>query len=64
MLEAKESSVRLYIMSTSQDKPSHEVPAKLSAWKILSVIFLPFTNTIYTLITTKVKETIQKENPG
>ena len=31
MLEAKESSARLHFVSTLQDKPSREVPAKLSA---------------------------------
>ena len=53
MLEAEESSTRLHFMSTSRDRPSREVPSKLSAWKILSVTFLPFTYTIYTLITHK-----------
>ena len=55
MLEAEESSVMLHFVSTSQDKPSREVPAKHSAWRILSVTFLPFTHTIYTLITHKSK---------
>ena len=31
MLEAEESSARLYFVSTSWDRPSHEVLAKLSA---------------------------------
>ena len=55
MLEVEESSVRLYFTSTSRDRPSHEVHAKLFAWKILSVTFLPFTHTMYTLITYKNK---------
>ena len=55
MLEAKELSVRLYFASTSPGRPSHEVPMKLSAWRILSVTFLPFSHTIYTLITHKSK---------
>ena len=55
MLEAEESSVRLYFMSTLWDRPSHEVLEKLSAWKILSVTFLPFTHTICTLIIHKSK---------
>ena len=55
MLEAEESSVKLHFASTSRDMPSHEVPAKHSAWKIFSVTFLPFTYTIYNLITYKSK---------
>ena len=60
MLEAEESCVRLHFPSTSQDKPSRKVPVKHSAWRILSVTFLPltflpFTHTIYTLITHKSK---------
>ena len=34
-------------------RPSREVLVKRFAWKILSVTFLPFTHTIYTLITHK-----------
>ena len=56
MLEAKKSSVRQYFASTSRERPSHEVPAKLSAWRILSVTFLSFIYTIYTLITHKSEE--------
>ena len=56
MLEAEESSARLHFASTSKDKPSRKVPMKHSAWKILSVTFLPFTHTIYTLITHKSKK--------
>ena len=55
MLEAKKSSARLYFSSASRDSPSREVPVKLSAWRILSVTFLPFTHTIYTIITHKSK---------
>ena len=40
MLEAKESSVKLYFLSTSRDRPSREISAKLSAWRILSVTSL------------------------
>ena len=53
MVEAEESSVRLHFVSASRDRASHEVPVKLSTWRILSVTFLPFTHTIYTLITHK-----------
>ena len=55
MLEAEESSVKLYLTSTSPDRPSREIPAKLFAWRILSVTFLPFTHTMYILITYKSK---------
>ena len=55
MLEVEESSVMLHFGSTSRDRPSREVPAKHSAWRILSVTFLPFTHTIYTFITHKSK---------
>ena len=55
MLEADESSVKLHFASTLRDMPSHEVLAKHSAWKIFSVTFLPFTHTIYNLITYKSK---------
>ena len=48
-------------MSTSRDRPSREVPSKLSAWKILSVTFLPFTHAIYTLITHKSNKRLFKE---
>ena len=39
-LEAKESSVKLYFVSTSRDRPSRKIPAKLFAWRILSMTFL------------------------
>ena len=55
MLEVEESSVMLHFASTSRDRPSREVPAKHSAWRILSVTFLPFTHTIYTFIIHKSK---------
>ena len=55
MLETEESSARLHFASTSRERPSCEVPAKLFVWRILSVTFLPFTHTIYTLITHKSK---------
>ena len=48
MLEAEELSARLHFASTSLERPSCEVSTKLSAWRILSVIFLPFAHTIYT----------------
>ena len=41
--------------SISQHGLSREVPAKHSAWRILSVTFLPFTHTIYTFIIHKSK---------
>ena len=53
MLEAEESYQTVVFASVSWVRPSCEIPAKLSAWKILSVTFLPFTYTIYTLITYK-----------
>ena len=40
--------------SVSQVRPSREIAVKLSGWRILSVTFLPFTHTIYTLITHKL----------
>ena len=63
MLEAKESSVRLHFLSTLRDRPSREVLVKLSTWRILSVIFLPFTHIIYILITYKSKEGYSKRKP-
>ena len=62
MLEAEELSAKLYFARTSRDRPSHEVPTKLFTQRILSVIFLSFTHTIYTLITHKIKkEAIQNK---
>ena len=55
MLETKESSAKFHFVSASRDRLSREVLAKRSAWRILSVTFLPFTHTIYTLITYKSK---------
>ena len=42
-----------HFVSTSRNRPSCELPTKHSAWRILNVTFLPFTHTIYTLITHK-----------
>ena len=61
MLEAEEPSVRLYFSSTSRDRTSREVLMKLSALRILSATFLPFTYTIYTFITHKSKEMLFRE---
>ena len=62
MLKAKESSVKLHFTGFSRDKPSHEVPAKFSPLRFLSVTFLPFTHT--TLITDKtIQGVIQIKNP-
>ena len=55
MLEAEESNARLHFASTSRGRPSREVLAKHSAWRILNVTFFPFTHTIYTLIIHKSK---------
>ena len=55
MVEIEELSARLHFVSTLREMPSREVLAKLSVWRILSVTFLPFTHTIYTLITHKSK---------
>ena len=55
MLEVEELSAMLHFVSASQDRSSCKVPVKHSAWRILSVTFLPFTHTIYTLITHKSK---------
>ena len=63
ILEVEESSVRLHFASTSQERLSCEVPTKPSAWRILSVTFLLFTHTIYTLITHKSKRDYSKKNP-
>ena len=46
---------QVHFASTFRDRPSREVPTKHSTWRILSVTFLPFTHTIYTLITRKSK---------
>ena len=55
MLESEKSSARLHFANSSQDRPSHEVPAKHFACRILSLTFLLFTHTIYTFITHKSK---------
>ena len=53
MLEAEESCQTVNFANISQEGSTREIPAKLSAKRILSVTFLPFTHTIYTLITHK-----------
>ena len=63
MLEVEESSAKLHFVSTSRDRPSRKVPAKHSAWRILSVPFLPFTYTIYTLITHNSKRGYSERKP-
>ena len=45
MLEAEESCQTVSFASVSREGLTHEIPAKHSAWKILSVTFLPFTHT-------------------
>ena len=63
MLESEETSVRLHFVSTLWDRPSRKVPVKLSTWRILSVTFVPFTYTIYTLITHKSKGDYSERKP-
>ena len=64
MLEAEESCQTVIFVSVSQERPSHEIPVKLSILRILSVTFLLFTHTIYTLITHKsMKGHSEKKNP-
>ena len=63
MLKAKQLSVRLHFASTSRDRPSHKISAKLFAWRFLSVTFLPLTHTIYTLITHKSKGDYSERKP-
>ena len=53
MLEAKKSCQAVNFASDSREGPTHEISTKFPAWRILSVTFLPFTHTIYTLITNK-----------
>ena len=53
MLEAEESCQAVNFASVSRERPTREILAKLFAWGILSMTFLPFTHTIYTLITHK-----------
>ena len=55
MLEAKESCQVVNFVSISREGLTREIPTKLSALRILSVTYLPFTHTIYTLITHKSK---------
>ena len=64
MLKAEESYQIVSFASVSQEGTTREVPAKLSAQKILSVTFLSFIITLYTLITHKnCEEAIQREKP-
>ena len=59
-----------HFTSTSRERPSREVPTKLFAWRILNVTFIPFTHTIYILITHKSvrrlfrKKKKKKKNPS
>ena len=55
MLEAEESSVRLYFVSHFATWLTREWPTKLSTWMILSVTLIPFTHTIYTPIIYKIE---------
>ena len=56
MLEVEESCQAVSFANDLWEGPTCEVPSKLSTWRILSVTFLPFTHTIYTLITHKSKK--------
>ena len=62
MLEAEESSVRLYFASASRDRSSHVVTTKHSTWRVFSMTFLTFTHVIYTLITHKSKRGYLERN--
>ena len=53
MLEVEELCQAVNFVSVSQVRPSHEILVKHSTWRILKVNFLPFTHTIYTIITHK-----------
>jgi len=53
MLEVKELCQVVSFTSVLWEGPTCEIPVKLSAWRILSVTFLPFTHTIYIIITHK-----------
>ena len=53
ILEAEESCQVVSFASVSREGPTREILMKLSAWRILSMTFLPFIHTIYTLITHK-----------
>ena len=63
MMEAKESSVKLHFTNTLRDRSSCELPAKLSTQRILTVTLLPFTHTIYIIITHKSREDYSKRKP-
>ena len=56
MLEVEKSCQAVSFANDLWEGPTREVPSKLSTWRILSVTFLPFTHTIYTLITHKSKK--------
>ena len=53
MLEVEVSWQAISLTSVSREGPTCEILAKHSTWRFLSVTFLPFTHTIYTLITHK-----------
>ena len=53
MLEAEESCQAVNFLNISQVRSSRKILTKCSAQRILSVTFLPFTHTIYSLITHK-----------
>ena len=53
MLEGEESCQTVSFTSVLREGPTREIAVKLSTWRILSVTFLLFTHTIYTLITHK-----------
>ena len=55
MLEAEELCQTVNFATVLWEGPTCEVLVKLSTWRILSVTSLPFTYTIYTLITHKTK---------
>ena len=53
MLEVEESCQAVNYANILQEGPTRYIPEKLFDWRILSITFLPFTHTIYTLITHK-----------
>ena len=53
MLEVEVSWQAVNFTSLSREGPTCEILVKHSAWSFLNVTFLPFTHTIYTLITHK-----------
>ena len=60
MLEVEESCQAVSFTSVSREGPTCEILAKLFSWRILSVTFIPFTHTIYTLITYKSMRSYSK----